>query len=1082
MRRTLILLLVFSFTTSFAQNLVPNGDFESYTSCPTAFSQTNLCTGWRPYHAATPDYFNTCFSGSSTGIGIPANYFGWQMPASGNAYMGGATYNGSGSYKECIARAITPLTIGLTYEVSMSVSLSNFSGYSSADLGIWFYDNGPTTSVSGVGNIPVTPQVSFPRIIDTQSWVRVTGYITADSAYDNIVIGGFGTTTSTSPLSTGFGVSPLTTVAYYYFDSVVIKLASGINNLYADSMICAGDTFQVPYTINNPVNFNTGNVFSVQLSNPSGSFASGTTIIGTRTAINGGSITCVVPNTVTPGSNYRIRIRSTNLLDSSFANLKDISIGVVRPTVSNSNNGPICTGQQLNLYAASTTTGVSYKWAGPAGFNSTSQNPIISSATTANSGNYIVTARLFGCIAKDTTTATVVATSTSSVNAMASSPICERDTLYLSATVGTVANSYNWTGPAGFTSSSRDTFRANTLPAMSGDYIFSAYYTGCTVRDTVTVEVKPQAANRTIGSNSPVCTDNTLTLNAGSSSVGVAYTWTGPNSFVATTQSVNIGGVTMSNAGRYVLTYQLNGCITKDSILIAVNQSPIPVTASANTPLCAGTTLSLGCTNSTTGAAYSWAGPASYTSASQYPTRVNATTAMSGDYIVTASLSNGCFKRDTVTVLVKPLPAAFNASTNAPVCEGSSLQLFGNTSSSGVGFSWTGPLSYSSSSQNPVISSASPSVTGNYIVTGTLNGCSISDTVYALIHPTPPSPIASSNSPVCMGQDIQLTASTVSGAGYTWLGPGSYTASGQTPIRAGATMSMAGAYTVRSIVNGCSSLPASVTVNVVTAPNITLYPSPKDSICQGASVNFVSTPTNVGAGPIYTWYRNNNQVLTGGTSYSTSAVNDMDEFFVTVTTNGVCSGTYTDTSNKIVMKVLPWLAPSVSITANPNTTVLSGTMINFTATPTNGGTKPSYQWTRNGANVVGAISNLWGASTLSNNDQICVDMTSSYLCPSPKTAKSNCIKVSIESTGIVGVWSGKAPSIYPNPTKDILMIDGVEKGTKIQLTDVLGRVIIKATSISETTALNMSHLVPGNYMLTLSKANGDRMTLKVLKE
>jgi len=211
-------------------------------------------------------------------------------------------------------------------------------------------------------------------------------------------------------------------------------------------------------------------------------------------------------------------------------------------------------------------------------------------------------------------------------------------------------------------------------------------------------------------------------------------------------------------------------------------------------------------------------------------------------------------------------------------------------------------------------------------------------------------------------------------------------------------------------------------------------------------------------------------------------VSDKDEFYVTVTTNGVCSGIYTDTSNIITMHVLPWLAPGVGITANPNTTVASGTMINFTATPTNGGNKPGYQWTRNGAPVVGATSNIWGASTLSNNDQICVDMTSSYLRPNPKTAKSNCIKVSIESTGIVGVWSGTTPSIYPNPTKDKLLIEGIEKGTKIQLNDVLGRVVIKATAANETTELNMSHLAAGSYMLLLSKDNGDRMSVKVVKE
>ena len=113
-------------------------------------------------------------------------------------------------------------------------------------LGAWFYDNGPTTTISSVSStLTATPQVLYPTVVsDTQNWVRLTTTFVADSAYDNIVIGRFNPSAGlvTSNVSTG-------NYAYYYIDSVVVKLATGINNLYADSMICAGDTFQaVSYT------------------------------------------------------------------------------------------------------------------------------------------------------------------------------------------------------------------------------------------------------------------------------------------------------------------------------------------------------------------------------------------------------------------------------------------------------------------------------------------------------------------------------------------------------------------------------------------------------------------------------------------------------------------------------------------------------------------------------------------------------------------------------------------------------------------------------------------------------------------
>eukprot|EP01136_Pigoraptor_vietnamica_P011772 Opistho-1_new@51008 len=376
MRKLVTLILSFICFTVAAQNLVPNGDFEFHSGCPTSHSQVTNAPPWRMYHIATSDFFHSC-SGSTAGV--PVNFGGFQPAASGNGYMGGYAFNSisnTNQWTEYIAAPMTAMVIGARYEVSMSVNKSNVTTGACDGLGVWFYDNGPTTALTTTNaTLPVTPQVhylSYGVITDTVNWIRMIGYFTADSAYDNIVIGKFNPPGGLTVIGTG--------IPYYYIDSVVVKLATGINNLYADSMVCAGDTFQVPYTINNVANFNTGNVFSVQLSNPSGTFTSGTTTIGTRTAITGGNITCVVPNTVTPSNNYRIRILSTNLVDSSGANVRNISIGVVRPNVSNSNNGPICTSQQLNLTATSTTTGVSYKWTGPAGFNSTAQNPPMYSA------------------------------------------------------------------------------------------------------------------------------------------------------------------------------------------------------------------------------------------------------------------------------------------------------------------------------------------------------------------------------------------------------------------------------------------------------------------------------------------------------------------------------------------------------------------------------------------------------------------------------------------------------------------------------------------------------------------------------
>ena len=1093
MKRLITLVLLFiTANTMMAQNMVPNGSFENYSNCPIGLSGIGygVATGWLDYHESC-DYFNTCHTSLFSTASVPLNQFGWQHAASGNGYMGiiNGVYSSSDD-KETAMRNIVPLSIEAKYEVSMSVSLSNRSGMSTNDLGVWFYDVGPdTTLVNVFGPMNVIPQVSYSgygNITDTQNWVRLIGYMTADSAYYHIVIGGFGDINTSNFQPTGHGWSVYATTAYYYIDSVVVKLASGINNLYLDSLVCAGDTFFVPYSLNtNYKTYNTGNVFTVQLSDTSGSFAIGTTIIGSLAGNTAGSIPCVVPNTVFPGNKYRIRILSTNNVDTSGNNIKAISIGVLRPSKPvASNNTPICSGDTIRLYASTSTSNVSYRWTGPSSFVSHLQNPIKTSAVNSNSGNYIVTARLFGCVSKDTTSVYVSVGNPNHVSAYSNTPICTYDTLKLNATVQVTANSYTWTGPQSFSSINKDAILASASTGNSGNYVFTAYYTGCTIRDTVNVLVKPVASNRVLNVNSTtLCSGKTLQLNASSSTTGVNYTWQGPNSFGATTQNVTLSNINTNMTGRYFVAYELNGCIVKDSVSVTVNPSPSAIIASTNAPVCQGDTVRLYSTNSTSGVVWNWSGVSGFGSLSKDTFFSGAQLSQSGYYTVSATNSYNCKSIDSVHVLVKPLPANVNAGTNAPICEGNTLFLTGNTSSSGVSFSWNGPNSFSSTLQNPNFSSATTNRTGNYVLTATLNGCSVIDTVYAQVNPIPSTPTPSANTPVCVGQDLLLGASTVAGATYSWTGVGGFTSSIQYPVRNSSTTAYAGKYYVTAIANGCTSLADSILLTVNPAPVINMYPSPKDSICVGQSVMFVSSTGNTGSSFTRNWFKNNTVI--GGAAnanYSTTTAADGDEYYITLTAYGVCATPYTDTSNIIRMHVLPWLAPSVSITANPNTTVASGTMINFTATPTNGGNKPGYQWTRNGAPVVGATSNIWGASTLSNNDQICVDMTSNYLCPNPKTAKSNCIKVSIESTGIVGVWSGATPSIYPNPTKDKLLIEGIEKGTIIQLNDVFGRVVIKATAANETAELNMSHLAAGSYMLLLSKDNGDRMSVKVVKE
>ncbi len=70
----------------------------------------------------------------------------------------------------------------------------------------------------------------------------------------------------------------------------------------------SGEPVNVPYTIGG--SYTAGNVFTAQLSDASGSFAA-PLAIGTRTATNAGTIAATLPNTVSNGTGYRIRVISS---------------------------------------------------------------------------------------------------------------------------------------------------------------------------------------------------------------------------------------------------------------------------------------------------------------------------------------------------------------------------------------------------------------------------------------------------------------------------------------------------------------------------------------------------------------------------------------------------------------------------------------------------------------------------------------------------------------------------------------------------------------------------------------------------
>lgn len=907
-----------------AQNHVPNGNFEQYNSCPTADGQIIRCAGWSSFIStnSSPDFYHTC---GATGFQIPFLTTGYQQAASGNGFAATITIatnstspvTPSTNYREVITRQIIPLAVNTYYEVSFSVSRANNFGLGSDNMSVFFFDTIGNITLNNLQN--VVPQITFQQlgvISDTANWVRLKGYFLADSAYDNIAIGGFLNTNNvdidTFPSSFPHGY------AYYYLDSVVVKPVYMQLSPYPDTIVCVGDTININYVTS--TNYNSNNTFTAQLSDKFGSFTNPITL-GTKSSDTSGTIICTVPNSMSTGSNYKIRIISSSPADTIIDTLHTLDIG----NLDSANIGFYnllhpCEGSTYYFFNNTTnSSNITYSWTGPNNFSSSSGAPIIPGITLSHSGNYIVTSQLFGCIQ----------------------------------------------------------------------------------RDTLPVQVYAVAAHPTITAISPLCEHQTLNLTANSSTSGVSYHWIGPNNFSSNSQNVSIPNVSSANAGVYKVH----------------------------------------------------------------------------------TIYNNCGIVDSITINVSPAPDSVNVSSNSPLCTGDTLQLISDTSTGNVSYTWKGPNSFSANTVTTSINNTTTNTTGWYSMTVDLNGCSYIDSTYVLVNQKPIQPSISFNTPLCAGETLNLAASGSSNYSYQWYGPSTFSANAKNTTRSNVQTNYSGVYKVTTIENGCVSDTGFASITINPLPFAVITSNPTDSICVGQLASFTALPGNAGSSPQYNWYVNT-QLVASGISYNTTTLNNQDVVYCEMTDNTKCSVPYTDQSNFLTMTVLPWLAPSVTITVSPTGPVQSGTFLTFTATATNAGNNPQYQWKRNGKDIVGATGSSWGALSLNNNDTITVEIISDYRCPQPTNAVSNKIVTQIEGVGINEIAGLTNLTLAPNPNRGQFILSGqfnYNGMVHISVMNMLGQTIYRTDSEVINNQLHQQIVLPqvasGMYLLQL-EAEGQRMNRK----
>lgn len=328
--------------------------------------------------------------------------------------------------------------------------------------------------------------------------------------------------------------------------------------------------------------------------------------------------------------------------------------GIMPPTTTN--NGPICEGDTLKLFATPITN-AQYFWSGPNNFSSVLQNPVIPNASLASAGDYYVVIMIGTQISpEDTTTVTVhpkpVVTATA-------------DTICTGLTASILASgaaTYVW-NPGGTT---------NPLvvsPGLTTNYtVIGSTPFGC--KDTTTTFIQVNQSPVVTATSAAICEKDSATLTASGAST---YLWS--NGF--NTSQIKI-------SPNITTTYKVIGtsdqnCIDSTTTTVTVNPNP-DITVN-DVDICEGKIAQLTVINGSASYNYNW-------SNSNVGNTINVSPSTSTQYWVEAIDTNNCKDRDTALVLVHPLPIAnFSADPNKTTTENPTIHFLDQSSNADI-YNW----------------------------------------------------------------------------------------------------------------------------------------------------------------------------------------------------------------------------------------------------------------------------------------------------------------------------------------------------------------------------------------------------------
>jgi PKD repeat protein len=209
------------------------------------------------------------------------------------------------------------------------------------------------------------------------------------------------------------------------------------------------------------------------------------------------------------------------------------------------------------------------------------------------------------------------------------------------------------------------------------------------------------------------------------------------------------------------------------------------------------------------------------------------------------------------------------------------------------------------------------------------------------------------------------------------------------------TTDLAGAGHVQTnseITNVCG--PGAMSHYSCGTPPVASFSANVTTVCDGGTVSFTDMSTNIPTSWAWTF--------TGGSPSSSTAQNPTVTYntpgtypVTLVATNATGSNTLT-MSGYITVNANVTPAVSISLISGSNP-MCTGASASFSATVSNGGTTPSFQWKVNGSNA-GTNSAVFTTSSLTNGQAVTCILTSNASCATTSTASSSAITMTVNGS------------------------------------------------------------------------------------